>query len=74
MSKDTISILESYLEDAKDIRSLRAGLYFVTWDYIQRNIDTGLDSRINGAFIADFISLLEILQVFHKLTIKPANE
>jgi len=63
MTKETTDELLSYLKDAEDVKLLREGLYFVVWSYLEENIDTGLDRRVNGVFLTDFNSLLEVLLI-----------
>jgi hypothetical protein len=58
-----IEELSAYLRDAKGIEHLREGLQFVVWLYIEENIDTGLDRRINGVFLTDFNSLIAVLSM-----------
>jgi hypothetical protein len=61
MDEYQIQELLSYLQEVQDLKGLREGLYLVVWEYLQWNLDTGLDSRINGKFLVDFNSLIEVL-------------
>jgi hypothetical protein len=58
---EVIRVALSTFEDMEDLPSLIKGLQLLAWDYISRNVDTGIDQRINGAFIRDYCDLLEFL-------------
>jgi hypothetical protein len=61
MNPELVKELESYLQFSEDLKNLREGLYYVVWDYLEENIDTGLHPHVNGKFLADFNHLLEVL-------------
>jgi hypothetical protein len=63
MNRELAKELESYLLSAQDLKNLREGLYQVIWNYLEENIDTGMDQRINGVFLTDFNNLLEVLRL-----------
>jgi hypothetical protein len=66
MNKEVIDALVSYLQDSEDIKGLREGLFLVVWNYLEENIDTGLDRRITGVFLTDFNSLEEVLLILER--------
>jgi hypothetical protein len=65
---EVIRVALSTFEDMEDLPSLIKGLQFLAWNYLSHNVDTGIDQRINGAFIRDYCDLLEFL---YSLTAQP---
>jgi hypothetical protein len=55
--------LQKYLQDAKDLKGLRKGLYIILMRYLQHMSDSveGIDVEIDSDFHYDFANLLEVL-------------
>jgi hypothetical protein len=65
--------LLEYLQDAKDLKGLRKGLYIILMRYLQvmRDSAHGIDIEIDSDFFYDFANLLEVLTL---LTPEPLSE
>ena len=61
LSAGMITVTEIFLENIDSINGLREGLYFLTLEYLEKNIDVGTDNRVRGNFLRDFNDLLEFL-------------
>ena len=57
--------LQKYLQDAKDLKGLRKGLYIIFMRYLQVMTDSahGIDVEIDSDFFYDFANLLEVLLI-----------
>jgi len=57
--------LLDYLNDAKDLKGLRKGLYIVMMRYLQHMSGSchGIDNELDGDFFYDFANLLEVLLI-----------
>ena len=58
--------VEIFLEGTDDFEALWNGLYLVMWEYLERNIDEGVGEEINGKFLSDFNSLMEMIWFLHE--------
>jgi hypothetical protein len=56
-----IAITEIFIDNIGMIQVLRDGLYLLVLEYLERNINSGVDDRISGEFVKDFNNLLEFL-------------
>jgi hypothetical protein len=57
--------LEEYLQDARNLKGLRKGLYIIFMRYLQVMTDSahGIDVEIDSDFFYDFANLLEVLLI-----------
>jgi hypothetical protein len=57
--------LYGYLQDAKDLKGLRKGLYIVMMRYLQHMSGSlhGIDNELDQDFFYDFANLLEVLLI-----------
>jgi len=57
--------LEEYLQDARDLKGLRKGLYIIFMRYLQVMTDSAhwIDVEIDSDFFYDFANLLEVLLI-----------
>jgi len=57
--------LEEYLQDARDLKGLRKGLYIIFMRYLQVMTDSayGIDVEIDSDFYYDYANLLEVLLI-----------
>jgi hypothetical protein len=62
-----ITVTEIFIENVASVSTLRKGLYFILWDYLEENIDAGADHRVSGDFLRDFGDLLEFLYALEEL-------
>jgi|GEM_PF-4187392 hypothetical protein len=67
MTAGIITITEIFIENMVSVSNLRKGLYFILWDYLEENIDSGADHRVSGDFLRDFGDLLEFLFALEEL-------
>lgn len=67
LSPDVLKSVLVFLECTEDAQALYRGLHIIAWDYMEKNIDTGVHEEINGQFLADFNSLLELVWLIHIL-------